>query len=353
MFTNESNSGKSFGDEIVKKLSSAHHAEIASGYFGWKDLSQLTSELVKVAKRGSCKLLFGMIFHERATLNQKNCLLKLNKKLKEVNESSGVYVTLRPYHGKVYRIINDDKESIYVGSSNLSASGFKNNMEFNLKIKDTLEKESTISFLNFLFAGEGIKKNISCPLENVELKLKGDTDKVVKDEKTLRNFEIEEKNFPEDVYDKNYFKIKHRPNAQLRSSLNLYFEKGRKVIKDGRSVYTPRPWYEVEVTSQTKEREHPDYPKGEWVAYVNDDIRNKFYKLHMVTSSGDIDSPKAIQTSKKGGGRRVLGELIKGRMEEKGVLQKFTRITDEVLEEYGKDFIELKKISTGKYILRV
>ena len=89
------------------------------------------------------------------------------------------------------------------------------------------------------------------------------------------------------------------------------------------------------------------------MAYVQDEELNKFYKLAMITSSGNIDSPKAIQTSKEGGGRSVLGELIKGKMERKGALQKFHKITDEVLEEYGKDYIELNMISPGEYVMRV
>jgi len=73
----------------------------------------------------------------------------------------------------------------------------------------------------------------------------------------------------------------------------------------------------------------------------------------MVTSSGDKDSPKALQTSKAGGGRKVLGELIKGKMERMGVLQRYTKITDDILDEYGKDYIELKKIYDDSYLMKV
>jgi HKD family nuclease len=353
MYTNESNSGNEFGKEIVKQLNDAEHVEIATGYFGWKNLTEITPQLLNIAKRGSSKLLFGMIFHERATPNQKNCLLELNKKLKDINNSSGVFVTLRPYHGKVYRFVKNNNETLFVGSSNLSISGFKQNMEFNLKISGLYEKQSTKEFLDFLFVGEGIKNNISCPLDEVDLKLKGDSDEDTIDEKSLGNYEIPRESFPT-VQNDGFLKIKHRPSDQPRSSLNLYFDNGRKVVRNGRSVYTPRPWYEVEVTAQKKERDHKDYPKGEWIAYVHDEDQKKFYKLNMVTSSGDITSPKAIQTSRKeGGGRSILGELIKGKMERRGVLKKFQKITDEVLEEYGRDCIELKKISEAIYVMKV
>jgi hypothetical protein len=65
------------------------------------------------------------------------------------------------------------------------------------------------------------------------------------------------------------------------------------------------------------------------------------------------DNYKATMTSEEGGGRAVLGELIKGRMERMGVLKKYEQITDEILDEYGKNFIELSKIDNKKYLMRV
>lgn len=350
MFTNERNSGDNFGREIETQLNDANCLEVASGYFAWRLLDQLKPKLLNIARRGHCKLLFGMIYHERSTPNQKECLINIHNELSEINDSSGVFVTLRPYHGKVYRLVKNERERIYVGSSNFSVYGFKRNMEFNLRITDPQERTATVDFLKFLFGPEGIKREISSSLSNVDLKLKSDSDKVVSGEKTLKDFQIDKNNFPS-VSDTEFFKIRHRPNEQPRSSLNLYFDNGRKVNRNGKEVYTPRPWYEVEVTSQKTERDHKDYPKGEWIAYVEDS--GKYYKLQMVTSSGDPNSPKAIQTSKSGGGRSVLGELIKGKMERCGVLNRYTAITDEILESYGKDYIELKKISDRAYLMKV
>lgn len=353
MFTNEKKSGEKFGKEIEQQLRDADHAQIATGYFGWKDLDKYTPQFLEIAKRGSCKLLFGMIFHERATLNQKKCLEELNEKLKAINNDSGVFVTIRRYHGKVYRFLKKNDETIFVGSSNCSTSGFKGNMEFNLKISDPNEKKSARDFLEYLFIGEGLKKKISRHLDGVELKLKKKkSSKPTKTRKTLKDFEIPEESFPQ-YEDDGFFTIKHRPNDQPRSSLNLYFDKGRKFNKNGKEIFTPRPWYEVEITSRTIERKHKDYPKGEWVAFVHDKELQKFYKLDMVTASGDKSSPKGIMTSKNGGGRATLGELIKGKMEAQGALEKYQPITDEVLEEYGRDNIALKKISDGTYIMIV
>ena len=47
-------------------------------------------------------------------------------------------------------------------------------------------------------------------------------------------------------------RIMHRPQKQPKSSLNLNFEKGRKVKRNGRNLWTPRGWFEVEITTQKK-----------------------------------------------------------------------------------------------------
>lgn len=347
MFTN-SKVGQNFGKEIESKLKDATHLEIASGYFSYRLLDKLTPNLKKIAKRGSCKLLFGMIFHEKATKSQRDCITKLNNDLKKINSDSGVFLTIEQYHGKIFHIVGTNYQNIYIGSSNFSNSGFKTYREFNLQITNENDKIKVKNFLNYLFHEKDNSKKIGFPLESVDLQLKSQVQqKNLK--KTLKNFKIPKDKFPT-LVPKESLKIKHRPEVQPRSSLNLYFEKGRKIIKDSKILYTPRPWYEVEITSQKVEREHPWYPKGDWTAYVHQKVNGKsiYYKLNMVTSSGDPNSPKAIQSKD---GRSILGELIKGKLERENFLKKYERVTQEILDSYGKDFIELKKINSGKYVM--
>ena len=349
MFTNSAKIGKIFDREIKKQLSNADHLEIATGYFGYKELEQISPQLLKIAERGSCKLLFGMIYREKATKNQRKCLLELNKKLKKINLSSGIFLTYPLYHGKVYKFVKGEETTILVGSSNLSRSGFKSNMEFNLEITDQNAKNETVSFLDFLFKGEGFRQGVTVPLYEQLLTLKKKSEKTKKGVKTLKDFEVDRESFPKNKFI-NSFKIFHRPSEQTISALNLYFGRGRKETRNGEVIYHTRPWYEVEISASKKDREHKDYPKGNWDAYVHDEEINKYYKLKMKTVS---DNYKATMTSEEGGGRAVLGELIKGRMERMGVLKKYEQITDEILDEYGKNFIELSKIDNKKYLMRV
>ena len=68
----------------------------------------------------------------------------------------------------------------------------------------------------------------------------------------------------------------------------------------------------------------------------------------MITSGGQKKSPKDIASR---GGRQILGELIKGKLERKGCLRKFERITSDTLDEYGRKTILLKQLSDNEYIL--
>jgi hypothetical protein len=107
----------------------------------------------------------------------------------------------------------------------------------------------------------------------------------------------------------------------------------------------PRPWYEVEVTSEKSDRkDNKDYPLGDFEAYIEDDGR--FYKVPMITASAGY---KAI-TSK--GNRAILGEFIKGKLQRLGFLDKYQRITSETLLEYGNDCLILEKFAESKYYMK-
>ena len=353
MYTNTNQIGESFGNEIKNELSRSDNVEIASGYFSYNLLNNLTETFLKIASRGSCKLLFGMIFHERATQKQKDCLDKLNQKLKNINDKSGVFITIKPYHGKIFKLKNKNGQKFYIGSSNLSYSGFKNNIEFNLEIKNPEDQKSINEFLEFLFYKKG-ENSIGYPYNKVELKLKNIKDKIDPKKTSLEDYKINKNEFPENILTSG-IKILLRPDVQFKSSLNLYFGQGRKIKKGGREIYSPRPWYEIEITTRKRERLITGYPKGTWTAFVEDN--GNYYKLDMMTTGGDPKSPKDIMSSVKEikdgrkGGRHILGELIKGKLQRKKCLKKFEVVTSETLDNYGRNFIELKKLSNKEYIM--
>lgn len=340
IFANHNKFGGDFGKEFINNLRSSQALQIASGYFGASLLESLKPELLKVAARGHCKILIGMIFNEGVSRDQKNKLESLHNELTKINDESGVYISLSQYHGKIYRFTSQHEEKIYVGSSNFSNSGFKNNYEFNALITDRCTKDSVTGFLDYFF---DTSKELSAKLNDVSLTVKGSKPVSTSGKATesLNNYLIPASRFPQTKHFSS-LKIRLRVDAQPNSSLNLFFDKGR---KNSSGKYSPRPWNEVEITTDVKDRLQNDYPLGEFDAYYHDKIHNKFYKIPMITASANF---KAI-TSR--GNREILGELIKGKLEELGHLTKFTRVTSETLDEYGRDFIELKKFSPNEYYL--
>ena len=338
IFANHKDFGGDFGKEFAKNIDLCESLEIASGYFGATLIDTLKPKLIQVAKRGHCKILIGMIFNEGVSATQKEKLESLDEELKKINDKSGVFITLNQYHGKIYKFKNSSCEKIYVGSSNFSSSGFAVNYEFNTLITDLDTQVQVSQFLDFLWSPEC---DFSAPLKEVELFIKRSKAVVAAGVvgTSLKSLEIKSSSYPLIPF-VSEVKIALRVDSQPNSSLNLFFDKGRK-NKDGK--YAPRPWYEVEITTTVAERGQDDYPVGEFDAYVNDG--KKCYLIPMITAS---DNYKAI-TSK--GDRTILGELIKGKLEDKGYLSKGERITSEILNEYGKDCVILKKFDVRKYYL--
>lgn len=340
MFTNRQASEK-FDKQILKNIKKFDILEIATGYFGSEIIERFEKDLIEISKKGHCKILIGMIFHGGVNKRQKQTLEKINKKLRKVNDKSGIYILREEYHGKIYRFKNNKDETIYVGSSNFSNEGLSKRLECNIPVIDQKSKENVSNFINFLFSHERTSN-----LENVELKLKRKKRKIIK--KTLSNYRR-----PPNLYPKenpiSETKIQLRPNLQPRSSLNLCFDKGRKTKKNGQTIWIPRNWYEVEIT--TKKEEHTkDYPRGEFKAWVKDN--GSVYELDMITSGGDVPKKrikgyKDIMTRE----REVLGELIKGKLHRQGHLEENDPVTLEVLQNYGRDYISLKKIRDKVYFL--
>jgi len=333
MFTNHKNYGGDFGKQIINEVKKYNGLEIASGYFAVSTLDEYKKHLIHISKRGYCRILIGMAYHEGVSKNQKKSLLKLNEELGKANKKSGIFISLRQFHGKIYKFSKNTDERIYVGSSNFSDSGFYGNIECNILVDNQNTKKNISSFLKHLFYGN----EFTVPLDDVELFIKSKKRKKIKD--NLKNFEINKSKYPA-LPIISSLDIKLRVDEQPRSSLNLYFEKGRKNSKTGK--YSPRPWYEVEITSDAKER-GKNYPKGNFTAYIEDE--GKYYKLNMITASSNF---KAITTKDN---REILGKLIKGKLERKGYLNKYEKITLDTLRSYGRDYISLKKINNNEYYL--
>ena len=342
IFTNNKKHGGTFRTQFMDRVKKAKKLTIATGYFGADLVREVESKLVAISKRGECRILLGMVFHGGVSEKQRKCIAGLDSKLRAINPDNGVYISRKDYHGKIYQI----DEEVYIGSSNFSKEGFDTRWECTATINDSQSVAETTDYLDFLFSQKTTAK-----LRDVQLNTKAKVGKI-KPSKQLTDYIVKALPAGEIVSQQN---ITLRVDRQPASSLNLYFDKGRK-NKNG--LYAPRPWYEIEITASAKDRSDPCYPhsklkvtgkksrEGTFNAYIEEG--SSVYMLKMKVAS---DNGKALMTGKASGGRETLGRYIKGKLENANVLKHGERITSDVLEAYGRDYITLKKIDDENYIL--
>ena len=347
LITNDSSFGGKFIAQFRDELSLSSGLVIASGYFGAATISELESSLVKIGSKGICKILLGMVYFGGVSKKQLNALTDLDIKLRSANPQNGVFITKKEYHGKVYKFIGPEKDSkIYVGSSNFSPNGFEYRRECNLVVEDPKLKDNISKYLEFLFNDKDTHN-----LDEVELSRK--SRKKSANIGNLEEFLIKSSEYPDAEKIIGSCGIKLRVDEQPISSLNLFFGKGR---KDSNGRYQPRPWYEIELSANKNEINHEFYPdsrkksqdknskEGDFIAYAKNN--GKFYKFEMKVHG---DYGKNI--SSHSGGRSTLGRLLKGKLEQKGLLSIGERVSSETLHEYGNDTVRLHKLQGDRYIL--
>ena len=340
--TNDALHGGKFKKQFLQRVKRAKCLTIATGYFGADLIQDVQTHILEVSRKGECRILLGMVFHGGISQKQKKCLEELDAKLRKINPANGVYISRKEYHGKVYRFDDD----FFVGSSNFSREGFESRWECTAEIKDDETRNAAKKYLDFLFS-----QNTTEPLSRVALSTRTKAE-AVKSSRLLKDYKIGALPVGKAI---DQMEIKLRVDDQPASSLNLFFDKGR---KNQKGLYAPRPWYEVELTSTAEDRKHSCYPKSKLMKKgkkSRQGIFNAFlvdgrniYQVEMKVAS---DGGKALMSSKESGGRETLGRYIKGKLEEANVLKKGERITSDTLDAYGRDSITLKKIDDQNYIL--
>lgn len=354
LFTNLDSSSK-FEIEFKKNLKLTNNLTIASGYFGASTILDFEDDLVDISRKGQCKILLGMIFHQGVTKKQNEALIRVNEKIRSVNEDSGIFISTTPYHGKIYNFnFHEGDSNLYLGSSNFSQDGFASRNECTALISDHNIKQKVENYLTNLFSTK-----LCLRLEEVELR-SATKSKTKKPSKLLEDYQIQAVDFPDITEAQGVCPIKLRVDSQPESGLNLYFGAGR---RNQNGKFEPRPWYEIEIGAQRKDYENPYYPEskpnprpnsprsrsrlGAFTAFAEDD--GKFYKFNMKVSA---DNGKNIASAEESGGRATLGKFIKGKLEKAGLLQEGELITSEMLYEFGNDTIELHKLDSNRYIIK-
>lgn len=353
IYSNNHHFGGNFLKEFKAQLKDAKTLTMATGYIGAGLVNSLEKELVSVAKRGSCKLLVGMVYHQGVTQQQFDALDKLDKRLRLVNANSGVFISRRPYHGKIYKFVSSKNETrVYVGSSNFSNEGFIHRLECTSFLTDPRTIDEVSRYLDFLYDGTFAQQlsNVQLPIYKVHTR-----SQPLKPSRLLSDYLVPADELPNLNDREGRLDIELRVDNQPASSLNLFFDKGR---KNSQGKYAPRPWYEVEIQATKKEIRSRYYPPsklkeagknsrvGDFVAFLKDG--QNYYKIDMKVHS---DGGKNISSAKSSGGRSTLGKYIKGKLQDAGVLSEGQVITSDVLDAYGRHTISFIKLRNGNYII--
>jgi len=327
LYTNEVEHGGHFEDVFLSQIQSTKKLRIASGYFSLDTLQKYEKSILEKASYNKCEILLGMAFYEGLTQKQFDLVSRINNLMRAMGTDSGFYVANgKKYHGKIFQF--DYKT--YLGSSNFSNSGFKGNIEATIECYDE-QKVKINSFLDSLFSSKH-----SIKIEKAQIPIKGKVKLIGSKAKViwegLRRHQITHGS-PEILFDQRIATYDLLALSEHdKSNLNIFFGKGRENKKTG--IIIPRPWYEFEIIAKKDITSSPGYPQGSFTAYTDDG-----YIIPMKTSG---DYKKNLRSE---GGLQVFGRWFKGRLENVGVLEKFTPITAETLLEYGKTNLTLYRMT--------
>lgn len=340
-----------FGTALSKQLKNCTELDIAVGFCGLDMIKKYRRQLEAIAHRGRVRLILGMYRLDGSlpkTLYLELC--DLHRSLTTIAKANGiagtgVRITQLDYHGKVYRLVCGQASRYFVGSNNFSGAGLDTRLEACVVPPDA-DYQSIDKYIEWL-----AEDSRSITIDKLQYRNSASAATKLSTITPLRSL-------PANLSVVGTMTIKLRPTEQPVSSLNLSQGKGRLNQKTG--AYTPRPWYEAEITSQPGERSNPLYPKVaapktvvqngksrqdnhcEFNAYLSDGVL--FWPCKLYTYS---DYSKALASSP----RSLLGEFLKGRLEKAGVLRRGETITANTLAEYGTDFVTLTKLSDGSYVL--
>ncbi len=329
---NKKNSSDHFKDVFERNLRSPKDIDICVGFCGVDLLKKYSARFIKIAASGKrIRLIFGMYSHAGSFPKALYAeLLTLQSAFQKTSSKSCVYICTKSYHGKIY----DFGEEVWLGSSNFSRTGFKDQLEAIVKIKDDQTISQIRNYVNDLCSSGN-----SVSVNNVVL-----SGPIRRTLPTLKQYSRLPHNL---VADHVSMSLPLRVEVQPESGLNLSRGKGR---INAKGKYIPRPWYEVEISSDEVTRADPAYPKTantattikhqktqnqcEFRALLYDGI---CYRECLMQTYGDYN--KAMGTTP----RTILGEFLKGQLEKARILHCPEAVTVEMLIAYGRRDVTLTR----------
>ena len=326
---------QSFRDVLREEIQSATQVDIVSGYVGKSAATNFGHHLVACARRGGqVRILIGMAGTEGLTEATHQAWSSIHEQLQQIDKRSGVFAYTTKIHAKLYVFHNGVKAKMFVGSQNFNFSS--GNMELMLESQLHPEVHAHVEELfsdvrnTFPITGVNIKGTKSDPLT-----------------KKVTAAEI----FHYDVH-LDHRKMQLVESIDLRAiceknpigSLNLYHGKGR--LNSATGVYTPRPWYEVELTLGRDK--YPGLPR-DFRAFTDD---GKIIEMQR-RSGGPTGQPElGLKDLTSKGNRQLFGEWIKGKMERAGALEVGDVIDGATFDTYGADQLQFYRMNDDEFLMR-
>ena len=342
LFTNNNKHGGYFESHLSHQLGSCKSGVIATGYISSKTVNNYKPSILKIVKKGgSFDLIVGMAFYEGLKNLQLQTLTSLHEDIRSINPDGGgvklVYV--QKFHGKIYNLTHANRKCIYLGSSNFSETGLRDNLEGTVEINNDGTKDEIEKFLEWLN-----NENQSAYIDKIDgLKItdlksfrKGGIvkPKIESNEATKYDISsISTNNLP-------YIDISlsRKVHTRQKSSLNTYFGKGRWQRSTGKVI--PRNWFEGEIIVDVATTRNRLYPKGNFKVITDDG-----YSFECRTQ-GDYN--KNLRST---GNLHILGKWIKLKLQKEGALEPLTLVTSETFERFGQENLRLYKISKDVYFM--
>lgn len=326
----------SFFDRFYSLLGKASFLKIGIGYISQDSIADLEQVIIQNNNIPRLELVIGMHHFQGFERPQLKAVRHLGAYLTD-NNIGNIYISTQiPYHGKIYCFADKNNQIIsgIIGSNNLSSIVKSTNRIYETAVD--LGNQPVVNDLN-IFLDELIQKSkpiaelsdeetciiqSHAPLSNLHGVQKIDQSTLSRciQHLTNTNFRIP---------------LKADPERHSKSNLNVYFGKGR--LNKSTGITLPRPWYEVEIIVPSEITRRPDYPNQKTNDGIITVITDDGWKFDCVVN-GDYN--KNFRSSD---GLTILGRWIKGRLENEGLLIPGEAITNSILDEYGKRYIELTK----------
>ena len=324
-----------FRDVLRRAILSSDSIDIVSGYVGTSSATQFGHHLVQCARRGGrVRILVGMAGTEGLAKGSHEAWSSIHEQLQEIDASSGVFAYMRKIHAKLYIFRNRDSNRMFVGSQNFNFSS--GNMELMLESGLRRDVEQRV---------DSIFSDTSNLLPITRVNIKGTSS----DPLTRKVTPAEIIHYDDEL---DYRGMQLVESINLRAiceknpigSLNLYHGSGR--LNSTTGVYTPRPWYEVELTLGRDN--YPGLPR-DFRAFTDD---GKIIEMQR-RSGGPSGQPHlGLKDLTSKGNRQLFGEWIKGKLERAGALDVGDVIDGSTFDSYGSDRLEFYSMGEGEFYMR-